>query len=62
MMKTLHLLGPVTPLSGPFFLPSQRFAVTLDHPAMWGIDASLEELRKKIRDAVKYAVPKWKVT
>jgi hypothetical protein len=26
----------------------QRFAVTLDHPALRGIDASLEELRKKI--------------
>jgi hypothetical protein len=39
----------------------QRFAVTLDHPALWGIDASLEELRKKIRDAVKCAVPQSKV-
>jgi len=36
----------------------------LDHPALWGIDASLEELeelRKKVRDAAKYAVPKSKV-
>jgi L-amino acid N-acyltransferase YncA len=28
---------------------------------LWGIDASLEELRKKIRDAAKCAVPKSKV-
>jgi hypothetical protein len=33
----------------------------LDHPALWGIDASLEELRKKIREAVKYAVLQSKV-
>jgi hypothetical protein len=39
----------------------QRFAVRLDHPALWGIYASLEELRKKIMDAAKSAVPKSKV-
>jgi hypothetical protein len=39
----------------------QRFAVRLDHPALWSIDASSEELGKKIRDAAKCAVPKSKV-
>ena len=38
----------------------QRFAVRLDYPALWGIDASSEELRKKIRDA-KCAVPNSKL-
>jgi hypothetical protein len=33
----------------------------LDHPALWSTDASLEELRKKIRDA-KCAVTKSKVS
>jgi hypothetical protein len=36
---------------------SQRFAVTCDQPALCSIDASLEELRKKIMDAAKCAVP-----
>ena len=36
----------------------QRYAVTLDHPASCSIDASLEELRKKIMDAAKCALPK----
>jgi hypothetical protein len=55
-------------MASPPYLPDfiqsllQRFAVRLDHPALWGIDASLEELRKKIiRDAAKCAVPNSKV-
>jgi hypothetical protein len=39
----------------------QRFAVTLEHPASCSIDASLEELRKKIRNPAKRALPKSKV-
>jgi hypothetical protein len=38
----------------------QRYAVTLDHPASCSIDASLEELRKKIRNPAKCALPKSK--
>jgi hypothetical protein len=42
-------------------MPLQRFAVILDRPALWGIDASLEELRGKTEDAVKCAIPKSEV-
>src|SRR5215208_3890134 len=35
--------------------------MTLDHPALWGIDASLEELRGKIGHLVKCAIQKSKV-
>ena len=39
----------------------QRFAVILDRSALWSIDAYLEELRGKIGEAVKRAIPKSKV-
>src|SRR5215218_6945187 len=35
--------------------------MTLDHPALWGIDASLEELRGKIGHLVKCAIQNSKV-
>src|SRR5215211_165967 len=38
-----------------------RVAMTLDHPALWGIDASLEELRGKIGHLLKCAIQKSKV-
>jgi hypothetical protein len=42
-------------------LALQRFAVTLDDPALCSIDPSLEELGKQIMYAAKCAVPKSKV-
>ncbi len=42
------------------FGPLQRFAVILDRSALWSIDAYLEELRGKIGEAVKRAIPKSK--
>ena len=39
----------------------QRFAEILDRSALWSIDAYLEELRGKIGEAVKRAIPKSKV-
>jgi hypothetical protein len=48
---------------GLFNYPSslQRIAVILDRCALWSIDAYLEELRGKIGEAVKRAIPKSKV-
>ncbi len=39
----------------------QRFAVISDRSALWSIDAYLEELRGKIGQTVKCAIPKSKV-